>query len=82
MRTFCIGLFKQNRNIQNSNYLLPFDIASVHELLDGVKGAAEVTAKDCFNLVFALASPSVRADVSKTVGTKWQSHVQMRFLMK
>ena len=71
-----------NRSVQNSNYFLPFDSASFDKLLDGVKGAAEVTAKDCLEVVFVLASPSVRADVFPTVGTKWQSHVQMRFLIR
>ena len=42
MWTFCTGLFKQNRSVQNSNYFLPFDSASVDKLLDGVKSAAKV----------------------------------------
>ena len=69
-----MGLFKQNRSVQNSNYFLPFDTASVDKLLDGVKGAAEVTAKDRLKVavVFVPASPSVRDDVFPTVGTKWQ----------
>ena len=75
MWTFCIGLFKQNRSAQNSNHLLPFDSAIVDKLLDSVKGAAEVTAKDCRKVVFAPASPSVQADGIPIVGTKWQSHV-------
>ena len=82
MRSFCTGLFKQNRSVQNSNYFLPFDSASFAKLLDGVKGAAEVTAKDCLKVVFVLPSPSVPADVFLTVGTKWKSHVQMRFFIR
>ena len=59
---------KKNGSVQNSNYFLPFDsAASVDKLLDGVRGAAEVTAKDCLKVVFVLVSPSVRADVFSTV---------------
>ena len=77
------GLSIQNRSV-NSNYFLPFDSASVVKLLDGARGAAEVTAKDCLKVtvVFVPASPSVWADVFPTVGTKWQKHVQMRFLIR
>ena len=75
MWTFSIALFKQNKSARNSNYFLPFDDASVNKRLDDVKRAAEVTAKDWFEVVFAPASPYVRADVFPTVGTKWKSHV-------
>ena len=74
MWTFWIGLFKQNKSAQKSNCSLPFDNASVDKLLDDVKSAAEVTAKDWFEVVFVPASPSVWADVFPTVGTKWKSH--------
>jgi len=62
----------------NSNYFLPFDGASVDELLDVVKRAAEVAAKDRLVVVF-LTDPflllSVLYDVGLTAGTKWKSHV-------
>ena len=80
MWTFSIPLFKQNKSAQNSNDFLPFDNASVNKRLDDVKRAAEVTAKDWFEVVFAPASPSVRADVFPTVGTKWKPHVKMRLV--
>ena len=46
-----------------------FDSASVDKLLDGVKSAAEVTAKDCLK-VFVLNPPTVRDDAFPTVETK------------
>ena len=47
----------------------------VDKLLDGVKSAAEVTAKDCLKVIFVPALPSVRANIFRTVETKWQSQV-------
>ena len=56
----------------NSNYFLPFDGASVDGLLDLVKRAAEVAAKDRLKVVF-LTDPflllSVLYDVGLTAGT-------------
>jgi len=74
--------FQTRQKFSNSNYFLPFDSASVDRLLDGVKRAAEVTAKDCLRVVLVTDPPSVRDDVVPTVGTKWQSHVQMEFLIR
>lgn len=63
---------KKKRNVQNSSInFLPFHSASaVEKFLDAVKGAAEVTAKDCLKVVFVPATPSVGADVFPTVGSK------------
>ena len=82
MWALCLGLFKQTRSVQNSNYFLPFDSAFVDNILDGVKRAAEVTAKDCLKVIFAPASPSVRDNIFPAVEPKGQSHVQMGFLIK
>ena len=64
-------LFKQNIRVQNLNYFLPFDSASVVRLfLDRVKVAAEVTAKDCLKVVFVPDPSTARDDFFPTVGTK------------
>ena len=73
--TVCVLFLIKLRWPKKKNCSLPFDNASVDKLLDDVKSAAEVTAKDWFEVVFVPASPSVWADVFPTVGTKWKSYV-------